>query len=312
MPRELHAIVNPMSGGGRTRRQWPHVVSQLEKLGWTVRSHVTSTPGQATGIARELLSTGTGELLSVGGDGTANEIANGFFRDGAALAPEAVLSVLPMGTGHDFGRSIGVCETADAVAALSQGHVCPIDVGVAEYQVGSGRATRYFVNVADVGIGALATAKINRAPKVLGAFATYLAGAARAIMTFESRPARIVVDGTTVTEGPIHMVLIANGRFGGGGMRLAPMAQMADGLFDVFVLPAVPKHTLLLSLLPRAYRGTHPGHPALQYVRGRIVEVHAAGLPLEIDGEQPGTTDAHLRILPQALRVRVPAGRTCP
>jgi len=312
MPRELHAIVNPMSGGGRTRRQWPLVVTTLETIGWTVRSHLTSAPGEATDIARELLSGGARELLSVGGDGTANEVINGFFRDGEALAPDAVLSVLPMGTGHDFGRSIGLSDTAGAVAALAHGHVCQIDVGVADYQVGSGRSSRCFINAADVGIGAFAAAFINRSPRRLGAFLTYLGGAARAIMTFESQSARIVVDGATVHEGAADMVLIANGRFHGGGMHLAPMAQMADGLFEVFVLSAMPKHTLLLSLLPRAYRGTHPGHPAVRYLRGRDVAVHAAGLPLEVDGEQPGTTDAHLRVLPQALRVRVPADATCP
>jgi diacylglycerol kinase (ATP) len=310
--RELHAIVNPMSGGGRTRRQWPRVAATLETIGWTVRSHVTSAPGQAARIARELLSAGARELLSVGGDGTANEIANGFFCDGEAVAPDAVLSVLPTGTGHDFGRSIGVRTAADAVAALAQGRICRIDVGMVEYQVGDGRERRCFVNAADVGIGAFAAATINRSPKLLGAFLTYLAGTARAIMRFESQAARVVVDGATVSEGAVDMVLIANGRFHGGGMRLAPMAQMADGFFEVYVLHAIPKHTLFLSLLPRAYTGRHMGYPAVQYVRGRDVEVQAAGLPLEVDGEQPGTSDIHVRLLPQALRIRVPSGNACP
>lgn len=312
MPRELHAIVNPMSGGGRTRRRWPHLATTLARIGWTVRAHITSAPGEATGVVRELLSAGAAEILSVGGDGTTNEVVNGFFRDGQSVAPEAVLSVLPMGTGHDFGRSIGVRDTDDAVAALARERVCRIDVGLADYDTGHGRESRCFINAADVGIGAHAAGLINRSPKLLGAFATYLTGAARAILTFESRRARIVVDGSTVHEGAIDMVLIANGRFHGGGMRLAPMARMADGLFEVFVVPTVPRCTLLLSLLPRAYRGTHTGHPAVHHLRGRHVEVHARDLPLELDGEQPGSTDTHLRILPQALRIRVPNGIACP
>lgn len=312
MVEDVHAIVNPISGGGRTRHRWPRLATALEANGWKVRTHVTSAPGEATRIATDVLQAGARQVVSVGGDGTANEIANGFFREGQAIAPEAVLSIVPMGTGNDFGRSLGIQNTAEAVAAILEGHVCPIDVGVADYRVGDHRQRRCFISAADVGIGALATARVNRSRKLLGSFLTYLVGAAQAIRTFEPQAARVVVDGVALTEGRIDIVLIANGRFHGGGMRVAPMAQMSDGCLDVFVLRQVPKQTLLLSLLPRVRAGTHVGHPAVQYIRGRDIQVQATGLPFEMDGEYLGITDVRIRVLTQALRVRVPRASACP
>jgi diacylglycerol kinase (ATP) len=308
---EIHAIVNPISGGGRTRRRWPRLAEALEANGWTVRSHVTTAPGEATSIATELLHAGARELLSVGGDGTANEVANGFFRDGQLIAPEAVLSVMPTGTGHDFGRNIGIPNTTDALTTLSTGRICRIDVGLADYQVSNQRQSRCFLNAADVGVGALAVARSTGSRKLLGGFFTYAFSAAQAIRTFEAQPARVVVDGVTLSEGPIAIVLMANGRFHGGGMRVAPMAEMTDGFLNVFVLRQVPKHILLLSLLPRVRAGRHVGHPAVKYTRGRDVQVYAPGLPLEMDGEYLGITDVRTRVLTQALRVRVPSTAAC-
>jgi diacylglycerol kinase family enzyme len=103
------------------------------------------------------------------------------------------------------------------------------------------------------------------------------------------------------------MVVLANGRYLGGGMLMAPMASARDGQFEILVLRDVPKRTLLGSLLPSVYRGTHVSHPAVQHFRGSEVEITAADrLPFEVDGEQPGTTDLRARVLPGAIRVRAP------
>jgi diacylglycerol kinase family enzyme len=193
------------------------------------------------------------------------------------------------------------------VAALLDGRVCAVDVGWIEYRGPDGRAQRGFVNAADVGIGAVAAARINRSSKLLGGFLTYLVGAARTIVTAHPRLARVVVDGGTGVDGPVQMILIANGAFHAGGMRMAPGASLTDGQFDVLVLQGVPRTALLGAILPRAYRGTHIRHPAIMYRRGREVAVSAdEPLLFEMDGESPGTTDLTARVLPGALRVRVP------
>jgi len=305
--RVIHAIVNPRSGAGWTRWRWPRIAQRLDGAGVVVRSYVTSAPDEATRLTRDLLCAGVPEILSVGGDGTANEVANGFLRDGRPIAPDAVLSLMPTGTGHDFARSLGIASTTDALAALLDGHVRAVDVGWIDYRGPDGRAQRCFVNAADVGIGAVAAARINRSSKLLGGFLTYLVGAARTIVTARPRLARVVIDGVPVLDGPVQMILIANGGFHAGGMRMAPGASLTDGQFEVLVLQGVPRTALLGSILPRAYRGTHIRHPAIVYGRGREVEVSAdEPLPFEMDGESPGTTDLTARVLPGALRVRVP------
>ena len=306
MGKVIHAIVNPRSGAGWTRWRWPRIAQRLDDAGVAVRSYVTSAPDEATRITRELLRAGVREILSVGGDGTANEVANGFLRDGRPIAPDAVLSIMPTGTGHDFARSLGIAGTGEAVAALLDGSVCTVDVGLIEYCGPDGRDQRCFVNAADVGLGAVAAARINRSHKLLGGFLTYLVGATRAIVTAYPRLARVVVDGVALIDGPVQMILIANGGFHAGGMRMAPRASPTDGQFDVLVLQGVARSALLLSILPRAYRGTHVQHPAIIYRRGCEVAVSAdEPLLFEMDGESPGTTDLTARVLPGALRVRV-------
>lgn len=307
MTRDLHVIVNPMSGNGRARRMWPTLSQRMRSRGFTVWGHVTGGPGEATRIARDLIRDGARELAVVGGDGTVNETVNGCFDPKTHTAADVVLSVIPCGTGRDFARSLGIRTAEQAVDLLEDGSVCPVDVGVISYQDGDGSRNRYFVNVADVGLGAETAAFINRSSKALGGFLAYLVGAARTILVFQGRHARVTVDGVLVHDGETSMVVLANGRFHAGGMDIAPMASMTDGQFDILILHRVSKAILLGSLLPRVYRGTHIGHRAVRHLKGRAVEIQAVDhLPFEVDGEQPGTTDLRAEVLPRALRVRVP------
>lgn len=313
MIQEVHAIVNPTSGNGRARRLWPQVAARLRAEGITVWEHQTAGPGDATRLARDLAGKGARELVVVGGDGTLNEVVNGLFDDGRPLAPDAVLSLVPCGTGRDFSRSLGIRGTDHAVSVLTGGKTYAVDVGRISYTDGGAPRDRYFVNVADVGLGAETAALLNRSSKALGAFLAYFLGAARTILTFRGHVARVVVDGTTVFHGPIGMVVLANGRYHAGGMDIAPMASLTDGLFEILVLREVPRRILLGSLLPRVYRGRHIGHTAVLHLTGREVVVEAEGdLLFECDGEQPGATDIRAVVLPRALQVRAACDLSAP
>ncbi|HET9015074.1 MAG TPA: diacylglycerol kinase family protein [Thermomicrobiaceae bacterium] len=306
MPRQIDAIVNPVAGHGRTRRRWPGVRERLAALGFDIRVHETTGPDHATTIARDLLLEGSRDILVVGGDGTVNEVVNGFFTDGAPIAPDATLGVVPGGTGRDFCRSLGIRSLDDALASLALGRVTRIDVGRITYQHGEDRIDRYFVNVADVGLGAETAAYLNsRSSKALGGFLAYLVGAARTMLVFQGRPARVVVDGQEVHNGPIAIAVLANGRYFAGGMFIAPMASLTDGKFEILILRDVPRRVLLGSLLPRVYLGKHVGHPDVVHLQGVELEVTGVDhLPFQVDGEQPGTTDLRAVILPGALSVR--------
>jgi YegS/Rv2252/BmrU family lipid kinase len=305
LAQDLQVIVNPTAGAGRTARRWPRLRAELAALGLRCTSYFTEGPGWATRKVRELLRAGAREIAVVGGDGTVNEVANGFFENDRPVASDAVLSVLPSGTGHDFARSIGLPSLRAAVQALLDGRIRVIDVGAAVFQNGGERRARYFVNAADVGLGAAAAARVNRSRKLIGGLLTYVAGAVGSLLSFRAQTVRVTVDGDPLLHEASDMVLVANGRFHAGGMRMAPAADMSDGLLEVFALRHVPRWRLVLEILPRAALGRHVGHPALCYRRGREVQISAdSPLLFEMDGEQPGTTDVQVRLVPRALRVR--------
>ncbi len=301
---ELFVVVNPVAGAGKTRRRWPALAAELEERGFRLQPYFTEGPGMATVKVREWLQRGVRHVVAVGGDGTVNEVANGFFCNGQPVAGEAVLSVIPCGTGHDFARSVGVGTVSDALNALAHGNVRSIDAALAAFYQGGQRVTRFFFNAADVGLGAAAAAAVNRSRKLIGGLWTYVAGTVRALWSFRCVATEVVVDGQPLSSGPTEMVLVANGGFHAGGMRMAPMADPSDGLLEVLVLRQVSRVNLLFSLLPRVLNGRHLGHPALAHTRGRrVVVCSAQPLLFEMDGEQPGTTDVTIEVVPSALQV---------
>lgn len=304
---EIDIIINPASGNGRAGRFWPTLKSQIEALGLSPRDHQTTGIGDATRITRDLLNAGAREIAVVGGDGTLNEVVNGFFENGIPVSPNATLSIIPCGTGRDFSRMLKIASPEQAIRLLPVSVVRPIDVGLIRYHADGVAQSRCFINVADVGLGAETAAWINRSSKAAGGFLSYLAGVIRTILVFQGRPATVIVDDELIHDGPIGMVVLANACYLAGGMRIAPSASLTDGLLDVLILRDVPKRVLLTSLLPSVYLGRHIQHPAVLHLQGRKIEVRSPiPLPFEVDGEQPGTTDLQAIVLPGALRVRMP------
>jgi diacylglycerol kinase (ATP) len=308
--RRLHVIVNPMSGNGGTRRAWPTIDRRLKRLGFDVDFRMTESSGDGARLGREAIEAGVDEVAIVGGDGTVNEVVNGLFTASHGKPLDVILSVLPSGTGRDFSRSIGLRRFNHALETLGDGEVHPIDVGRVDYQDAYGERARYFVNAGDVGLGAETAALLNRSSKILGGKISYFLGAARSIFNFKGRPARIEADGEIIHDGPLAMTCFANGRYHAGGMLMAPDASMSDGRLDLLVLTDAPKYTLLGSVLPRVYVGKHIDHPAVTHRLASEIRVTAEEpLLFEVDGEQPGTTDIRVTVLPGSLRVRMPGPR---
>ena len=314
MPGSCLVIVNPAAGNGRAGRQWPALSRQLTASGCDHVAVLTQRHGDATGLCRAALRSGTACIVAAGGDGTLNEVVNGFFdaADDTPVFPPARLGVLPLGTGSDFGRTFGIGRGAEAMAALVAGETALVDVGHVEAQTeGGATASRYFVNVADLGLGAEAAHRVNRGSKALGGFVSYLTGAIRAILAHRPREVTLQLDAGEEIHGRVSIVVVANNRYFGGGMHIAPDAQPDDGAFDVLWLAGMSRSRLLLDLLPKVYRGAHLRHPAVQSRRASTVTITSTGrLPLEVDGEPIGSAPAAFRVLPRALRVVVPPKRS--
>ncbi len=315
-PRTL-VIVNPASAGGRTGRRWPAIRGALDLARLTYDVHHTTAPHDATAATRRALAAGYARVVCCGGDGTLNEVANGFFApDGGQLNPSAVLGLLPSGTGGDFRRTVGLPTDASALArVLSANHTRRIDVGRITFD--STTAPMQFINIADCGVGGEVVARVNRSRVKAGGLrgtAVFLAISLRALTTFGGRPVRLTLDGES-TDLHAQNVVIANGRYFGGGMRIAPGAEPDDGWFDVVVLPALGRLRTVMAM-PSVYRGTHIRQPGVLVRRARTVRVEPLddrALLFDIEGEQIGAAPATLTCLPAALSICVPpgeAGRT--
>ena len=308
---ELHVIVNPASGSGRARKRWPGISATLMEYGLDHEVSFTSGPNDATRIARELARAGTQTIVAVGGDGTVNEIINGMIENNAPVNQNTKLLVLPCGTGKDLGRTLGTGEVTRAIEALIAGSVTSMDLGLITYTTGDGRQeSRYFANVADLGLGANVADRINSSSKKLGGLLTYLIAAVRTIIEFKARDISVDVDGERVFHDSANMVVLANGQYFAGGMLVAPTASICDGLLEMYILADVGKRALLTSLLPRVYRGKHVGRHGVLHVRAASVSIQsAAGILLEMDGEQIGTSPVSVEVIPRVLPVVIAENR---
>lgn len=241
-------------------------------------------------------------LVVVGGDGSVNEVVNG-----VADLQGFELAVLPHGTGRDFVRTYGISRNLDeAVSTALSGAVRAIDLGLASFRTWAGAEGRsYFANVGSAGISGAIARRANETSKALGGKVSYYWSTLAVFVGWQTGELRVSVD-DEIRGGRMIDVLVTNGRYVAGGMMMCPEAEPDDGLFDVLLIGDVTKRDLLF-VLPKTYRGTHLPHPRLELLRGRVVSVDAdEPLPIELDGEQPGTTPARFEIVPRALRLRVP------
>jgi diacylglycerol kinase (ATP) len=241
----------------------------------------------------------------VGGDGSVNEVANGI-----AGREDVEIAVIARGTGWDFVRTYAVPRSIDdAVRVALHGAVRAIDLGRVTYRAWAGDDARsYFANIASAGMSGAIAQRANETTKALGGKASYLWATFAVFAGWRNNEVSVAVDGDT-RRGRMHDVIVANGRYFGGGMMICPEAEPDDGLFDVLLIGDLTKRDLLVTL-PKTYRGKHLPHPKAELLRGAVVTVDAESpLPIELDGEQPGTTPARFEIVPKALRVRVPASR---
>ena len=241
-------------------------------------------------------------LVVVGGDGSVNEVANRI-----AGVEGVTLAVIARGTGWDFIRTYGIPHAvAGAVDVARDGVTREIDLGRVTYHVwGGGEASSYFANVASAGMSGAIAQRANETTKALGGKASYLWATLAVFAGWKVSEVGVTVDGQQ-RAGRMHDVVVANGRYFGGGMMIVPEASPDDGFLDVLLIGDLTKRDLLLTL-PKTYRGRHLPHPKAESLRGKTVTVDAPEpLPIELDGEQPGTTPARFEILPRALRLRVP------
>lgn len=291
-------IGNPKAGRGKTEADWADVLGRLTAAGLDPELASTTAPGHAIDLARSARASGAELVVAFGGDGTVHEVVNGLLADGPG-AGVPVLGVVPGGSGCDYAKTFGIPPDPDQAASLlvSSSPVRMVDVGVVSFDGGR----RYFANIAEIGVGAEVVDRAAKLPRVLGG-AVYFGAFWLTLPSFKRRKVRVTMD-AQVYDGPLTNMVVAIGRFFGGGMQIAPYADPSDGTFDVQL--HLGSKLDFVRAIPKVYKGTHVPHPRVREERAMTVTVHSdPPVLIEADGEVLGRTPATFTILADVLRLK--------
>jgi len=307
-------IVNPKSASGSTREKWSQTASDVRAHFGPFAVAFTKSQGDGIAIAERAAKTGRKFIIACGGDGTINEVANGILLSGK----DVELGVLPSGTGGDFRRTLGLPLTnREAAKALCDGKTKSMDVGKVTFQDHSGNeVTRYFLNVSSVGLAADIVKRVKSAKvfdwlpvESLRGRANFAVSTLQEVMSLEPDLVRVRFDEGEERTLQTIAFCVANSRYFGGGMLIAPLAKINDGLLNVVNIGDIGTAKIFLNV-PSIYRGTHDSLKEVKNTLARRIEISSVDpskqIFLETDGELPGKLPAVYEIVPAALRIRVP------
>ncbi len=305
---KVHVIVNPYSAKGKTEYRWESIKSVIKHYFSEFKYVFTEKPNQATEITREVLSDGFNLIIGIGGDGTLNEITNGFFsgKDKKVVNSEASLGIIPSGTGSDFIRFLRIPrDFKESVELIKNSKKKQIDVGKITYPDSyQGPKQRYFINIADFGLGADVVKKLSDIPDSKKGPLSYYSGLLSTIKSFKSKNIELILDDKKRISGKFLIGAIANGGIFGGGMKIAPNAEINDGYFDLILIKDMKKLEIIRNT-PHLYRGTIITHPKVEVHRVKKVEVSSnEDINLEFDGEMGGKIPAKFEIIEKVLNFR--------
>lgn len=297
------AVVIVNVRAGRFGRNPARLGAVLASSGLDFVVRPTRYAGHAVELAREAVADGETFLVAVGGDGTIQEVVNGMMGPAGPHNPEAVLGVLSAGSGSDFTRTFELPRRpSQAVATLAGSATRAVDLGRVTYAQDGATRTRYFVNIAQAGIGGDIAERAHRLPRPLGR-ARYLVGFGLGLTSFAVAHAMITLDDHELSADMTDLI-VANAQYFGGGMRIVPGADPGDGVLDVLVVKGRKRD--YVAVIGKLYRGRHLPSPHIDEYRARRVAIDAS-LPLrvEADGEILGTTPAVFEVVGAALRLKV-------
>jgi diacylglycerol kinase (ATP) len=295
-----HLIVNPAAGRGAGRRAEGPVSRAFRAQGWAVDVLRSERPGHGAALAADALRQGARHLIAVGGDGTAHEVANGMLDAPPETAADAALGVVPVGSGNDFAKIVGMYgyDPARAVARLVTAQSRRFDAGRV--------LDEWFVNSMGFGFGP-AVVQARNGMQGLRGFLSYLVPIVKTFFTFEPPLFDVAAPGFR-ERGYMMMVEVCNGTTAGGSYRFAPDANPADGRLDVCLIRRVSLPRFLLAI-PRVMRGTHIGMREVAIIKTAKLTIRSPEQPLvvHLDGElrEPGVNECTVTLERGRLNVLV-------
>lgn len=300
-------VVNPKAGHGRGCNIWEKVRPEITRQFGACDFAYTNARGHGIVLTTEALHKGYEMVVTVGGDGTINEVVNGFFEEGKPVTENAVLGILPAGTGGDYVRSLSYPKFLEGRVRLLTGRrTRQVDLGHVSFRTIDGlEQNRFFVNIAGCGLPGELVDEISKMPRTYGGKVAYLLGLAKALKRHKNQWISVEVDQSERIEKKAMCGVIANGQYFGSGMHVAPQAVLDDGLLD-FVLVGDISVMELMRNLPKLYTGKVGDHPEIETYRAKEIRIRSkAQILLDLDGEQTGVLPATYTVLQKALRIKV-------
>jgi diacylglycerol kinase (ATP) len=307
---KVGVILNPIAGGGGLVRRRGELEAALARhfAEWQIR--LTEETGDGEHLAMAFAADGCDLIIAAGGDGTGSEAADGLLQARMEHGKTPALAFIPCGTGTDFARGLGLTRNIEkTIRRIAETQPRNVDGGRISYVAHDGRlASRHFINIASAGLSGAAARAVNRDKRKgkVSAKALFFWHTVVEFLRFRFRDVRVTIDDGPPIEARAALVAVCNGRFFGGGMMVAPDADLADRQFDVVIVRASGKLGLIWALR-LIYAGRHRHHHSVTILRGQRVTVEPLAvaddteLLVEIDGEALGRCPATFEIVPQAL-----------
>ena len=295
-------IVNLTAGGGKPHKYLNTVLEYLKENGLKFKVCTTSHQGEAVELAQRAADNGAELIVSVGGDGTVNEIVNGIMKS----KNDPPLGIIPLGWANDFIKSTDIpSDTIEACKILVQGKIKEIDVGIINEKI-------YFANICGIGFDAevarLANQMKSKHPnlRILSAFVYVFASIKKLLSAFSYHDVKIKFDGQEIHTKTLF-IAISNGKFYGGRFKITPEAILDDGLLEVCVVEEMGRLKYLMSI-PKVFRGTHESIKGINFYRAKEVLIQSS-MPIlaQVSGEViEGQKEFTITLLPKSLKLIVP------
>lgn len=304
-------IANPAAGSNRGAKIIPLLEEILKKRGVGYSIAITRYKGQEIELAEDGIKKGYKLIVALGGDGTINQVVNGIMGSAGVVGAsghsplQPLLGIIPAGTGSDLVKTFNMpVRLEDAVSVLINGKEGLIDIG--EIQCAAWHGVRYFINIAGIGIDAVTVMELEQAKRFIRGRPAYFYALLRALWRYHGLSIRIKIEEKDIASFA-YLVAIANGRFFGGGFRIAPEAEPSDGIFDICIIEKVNILRTFLNLYS-VIKGRHANLPEVKMFKGNEIVISSDYLmPLEIDGEVGGEAkEYHISIHHNALKIMIP------
>ena len=304
LKQEWLIIVNPNAGNGKGKKDWDNISILLNKKALSFDVKFTERKGHAIRFTIEGIAAGYRKIITVGGDGTLNEVVNGVFLSGVCPTTEISLALIPVGTGNDWGRMFGIPLNYERdIDIIVENKQLLHDVGLISYYDGPEKKERYFINIAGLGFESVVVKRTNQ-QKDLGHSGKfiYFYNLLMSLISYKNTRAEIIIDDEKISAD-VFSLNVGNGRYCGGGMRQTPRAVPDDGLLDVTIINGMGKFEIIRNL-KILYDGTILRHPKIEGYKCKNIKVRSDSVMYaEADGESLGQTPAEFNIIPAGIKI---------